>query len=66
MDITEPGVYGPQMTQKFLDEELERCMDARYSYNNYWTIDGKAVEPISEKDWKSFLYHTRGYQFKKI
>lgn len=39
-------------TQQFVDEEYKRCEDPRYFYNTYYTIDGKAVKPISEEEWK--------------
>lgn len=39
-------------TDQFVLEELERCKDPRYFYNNYWSVDGRAVKPLSEVEWK--------------
>lgn len=39
-------------TDQFILEEFERCKDPRYFYNNYWTVNGRAVKPISEEEWK--------------
>ena len=38
-------------------EELERCKDPRYFYNNYWRIDGRPVEPVSEQEWNDTMKH---------
>lgn len=39
-------------TDQFILEELERCKDPRYFYNNYWSVDGRAPKPLSEVEWK--------------
>lgn len=51
--LIEDKKYDVQPTDKFVLEELERCKDPRYFYNNYYTINGQAVKPVSEEEWKS-------------
>lgn len=36
---------------KEIFEEYERCKDERYFYNNYWTVNGQKVSPISKETW---------------
>ena len=42
-------------TAKFWEEEMERCKDPRYFYNNYWSVDGKQPNPLSEEQWNDYL-----------
>lgn len=39
-------------TDEFVLAELERCKDPLYFYNNYWSVNGKAVKPMSVEEWK--------------
>ncbi len=39
-------------TKEFWKEEMKRCEDPRYFYNNYWTLpNGKAPRQIFKEEW---------------
>lgn len=40
-------------TEKDFHEEIEKCKDPVYFYENYFLVDGKKPKPLTElqKDW---------------
>lgn len=43
--------FGPQPTIEYYEAEMERCRDPLYFYNNYWTVNGKPVKPMTQEEW---------------
>jgi len=44
------------MTREELKEEYQKCLDnPLYWYNNYCTINGKKVEPLTQEQWDARL-----------
>jgi hypothetical protein len=42
-------------TPKEIQEEIERCKDFVYFYNNYVTVNGEQPKPITHEEYNSII-----------
>lgn len=52
--LIEQRKYDVQPTEQFVVDEMERCKDPRYFFNNYWTVNGKQPDPKSVEEWEEY------------